>query len=316
MESEDCKCNGDNTKYLDLILYDCENKIEGKTYVKDNETGACLDLCQKSPRNKICPKEEMNPDLLNILRIIHYLSSNINIYNQFIENLITEENKENYKNEIDKLDKDVVCAVGKAKILVQEGTINNELANIMNIFGAVLHSITKQNKDLIEISEETFIETLEALADLGCSAGKLNLFFQEIERKYNFDEIEEFEELERLITIDEFKFILNNNVNYLIDTFDNYNFLSIEYNDGDEIGGDGGGNYNPKYHFFYILKFLKTNKNLKMININIKDKFELDEKLMEKYEEINSKAVNYSYLIKYLKYKTKYLKLKKLLNKK
>lgn len=89
-------------------------------------------------------------------------------------------------------------------------------------------------------------------------------------------------------------------------------FLRIEWEKGDSIGGDGLGPYNPKYRWFYIAKFLITNKNLNNIEgINLK----FDEAIQAKYRELNDKTTQMDFLNKYLKYKNKYLKLKKTLKK-
>lgn len=307
---EKCECNGDENKYFDLISYDCEDKKPGVLYEKFKSVGitACWNVCDLNPSNPRCPKENIaDVHLLKLFRIFEYLSANINLSNPYTKSLITVLQNESYDSELASLSSELVCSIGKAKIL-PTGSLNSELANIMNIFGSILYVITLG-------TEFESNETIEAMADLGCSAGKLNTYFQGIERKYDLQKIESNSELESLISLEQFNEELRNAIMRLYSIFidKQEEFLTIEWVEGDNIGGNGSGSYNSKYKWFYIINFLITNKNLSMINgLNIL----FDEKIIAKYRELNEKATDMSdFLNKYLKYKNKYLNLKKNLKK-
>jgi len=307
---EDCVCNGKKEKYMDIISFECEDKKPNGIYEKTSESGmiACWDVCQIRQSDPRCPKPSISDTkTLSIFKVIQYLSSNINIPNKYTKSLISTDKLSNYESELAELSPETVCAIGSAKILPKH-SMNSELANIMNIYGSVIYSQTKD-------TEFNSNESIEAMSDLGCSAGQLNIYFQGIENKYNFEKFTSIKELEEFITIDDFKSMIKDKIMSLVEyvNLNKRNFISIEYIEGDNIGGDGSGSYNSKYLLFYIVKFLVTNKNLKTIeSLSII----FDEEILSKYRSLNEKVEIFSsYEQKYLKYKTKYLKFKELLNK-
>lgn len=307
---EKCECNGKEDEYFDIVDWNCVQKNPTGIYEVSVQHGtqACYDVCQMNPSDPRCPKETITDTrLLNLFRVFEFLSANINLANPFTKALVTRANRQSiYDDTLSKLDFELVCSVGKAKIL-PGGVLNGELANIMNIYGLVLWINTLG-------TEFASTETIEAMADLGCSAGQLNLFFQGIERKYNFNKINT-EELSSLISFEEFIFEIRQSVIRAYEMFNANveNFLQINWNEGDIIGGDGAGSYNSKYKWFYIVKFLINNKNLREIpDLSI----EISEQVKAKYNELNEKATQMSeFYVKYIKYKNKYLKLKKTFNK-
>jgi hypothetical protein len=317
---EECACDNDTTKYFDVMDGECADKQPGRIYEVSNIHGEtkCWDVCQINRADPRCPKPSIEDiDTLNILKIVEYLSSNINKPNPYTKSLITSTKLSIYESELSTISSEAICNLGSAKILAK-GFMNSELSNIMNIYGAVIFSHTK-DKDPPFNSDYS----IEAMGDLGCSSGLLNLYFAAIERNYNFPKIESLDDLSRIMSVSEFKLMLRTKIMNLVDLIRSRRsaFLAIEYTPGDEIGGDGDGDFNDKYYLFYIVKFLITNKNLHTIeglsyifDAAIKSKFDtLNEKATSVFAAAASTASLYEQ--KYLKYKTKYLKLKKLLNK-
>lgn len=309
-KAEKCDCNGNENQYFDVVDFDCANKVPTGVYEKSLQHGMsnCWDVCQINPADKRCPKEPIeNIQLLNLFKIFEYLSGNINISNPYTKSLISKANHTVYDNTLKDLDFELVCAIGKAKIL-PTGVLNGELANIINIYGAVLWINTVN-------TPYDSTETIEAMGDLGCSTGNLNVYFQGIENKYNFNKINSVEELTLLINIENFINEIKNSIIKIYEMFNNNQkeFLNINWKEGDKIGGNGSGSYNPKYKWFYVIHFLMENKNIREIPGIF---FEFSKQVKEKYEQIKEKAMLFpEFYTKYIKYKNKYLKLKKDLNK-
>jgi len=318
---EGCTCGNSSRQYYDVVTLGCEDKEPNGVYDSFNEKGQtkCWNRCQINASDPRCLKKSIeNHEMLNIFRIIQFLSSNINVSNPYTMSLINPANLSKYEPELAEIPAERIRELGSAKILAK-GYMNNELSDIMNIYGAFLFI---QTKDTLFAGDEldkfkNLIYLIEAMGDLGCSAGSLNVYFQGIEREYNFPKFSSIEELASLITVEKFKISLKEKMLELVQyiQLSKQTFLDIEYTVGDKIGGEGNGPFNKKYLLFYIVKFLVTNKNLKTIEGLT---FAFDDEILSKFTRLDEHATKMDmegFGQKYLKYKTKYLKLKKLLNK-
>lgn len=350
--------NCDNNLYYNPMAMGCQRKKPDKLYdvkkfntlkFKENDT-LCIDICDpglkllkgeelEDPRCLKVKKEINDSSILKILKIINFLSLNINIYNDYTYAFII--NKLLYIKELMTINKEAICAIGKAKILVDKDSsaLYSDLVNIINIYGAILYIHTK-GTDFYDN------KLLNVIGDIGCNVGELNVYFQDIYRNYNIEYIENIDELKSIISVDEFIKLVKEDMSKLFDYFysnKNY-FLEITPTDDDEIGGDGFGTQaNIKYLLFYIFKFLK-NKNIKefcfdideLLKLKLKSEFkdtkdltgvliseQFYKQINEKYTMIDEHAtggdLNKSIILfeqKYIKYKQKYLNLKKLIDEK
>lgn len=305
----DCKCDDNVSKFFSNSLQTCEDKKEGNQY--QNSNGECVDveevceypILKKTYPDIICPIIDIeDTEIKEILSLFYYLCNNINIINNLVKGLVKDDLKRSYEEDLLKLKSNTTRNLGRAKILAQDASINNQLANIYNIFGLVLYSELKDtdfyNNNLIEI-----------LADLGCSVGQGNIYFQDIEGKYNIDKFTE-EEV-NAYGLEKFIKIIINSIKKVIEEINSKKeeILSIRFHEGDEIGGNGSGSYNKKYHYYYLIRCLFTNSNIKEL-INTEEL--IDPEIKKKYNEINlkEKELELEFFKKYLKYKKKYTQLK------
>lgn len=213
--------------------------------------------------------------------------------------MIKPSNLEEYLNGMvtyeKKFGKETCNQLKRAKILFQ-GSLNVNLADIINIYASVLFVTLKDFKDF------NLENIYNAMFDLDCSVGQINIFEQSLLRKYDLGEpilhinestINFAEVLENTFT--ELESLINSNEKSI---------LSTNFKEGDKMGGEGSGSYNDKYIFFYLIRLFITNKSINR-KINIK------KEILEHYERVISNFKVEGYEIKYFKYKTKYLLLKK-----
>ena len=317
----DCKCDGNIKKYYSMEEWECINKKPDRKYGVNKmvDDTNCIDICEAVENgygeDPDCSskKKTIDSEKLNILKIMLFLITNINEENKLTSKLIKPEYLQEYKDGMTTFEKnlgvDTCTSLKRAKILFQ-GSLNLNLADIVNIYATVLY-VTFKDTEYFE-----FNEIYGAMFDLGCSIGQINIFEQDVLRKYDlgipdvtnenlltFMSVINFIELLN-ITFSKIKLLINSNKKLI---------LGINYVQGDELGGEGIGQYNSKYYYFYLIKLLKTNtiiSSILLINTDI------DPEIMSHYNLVMDKlnTGNISFENKYLKYKNKYLALKAKLN--
>lgn len=309
-----CACDGDENKYYSIGEWDCVDKIVGKKYGHNASIHAtnCIDICEAVENGygedpdcgskKIILSEILGEHKLKILKIFLHLILNINEFNELTKILIIPTNLEEYEHGMALLErkfgKESCDQLKRNKILFQ-GSLNTNLADIVNIYACVLFVIFKDNADF------DLEQIYNAMFDLGCSVGSINVFEQTLMRKYDLGE----PILLNSISIVEFKEVLQNifiEMELLIN-INEASILSTVFIEGDKMGGEGGGEYNDKYKFFYLIKLLTTNK---LVSVILSRQINIKRHILEYYSRVVSRFADYSFEIKYNKYKKKYLLLK------
>jgi hypothetical protein len=219
--------------------------------------------------------------------------------------LISPQLKEEYLMNEEKMIKkngpEFFYSVGAAKILTENLSLNTELSNIINIYSSAIYALFPE-----ELINKHIKYIFEGIADLGCSMGSLNRFFNSSEF-VDIPKIKNIEEFSSLITMDEYVIMLRETISkiekIILDNKSDY--LAFEFTDGVTLEEEGNGDYFPELKIHYLVNFILKNKNIKFI----KD-VHLDDEIVDKCQQINFNRKAPSYEKKYLKYKNKYLQLK------
>jgi hypothetical protein len=337
---EECK-NCNSGKYYDMDDYSCKAQQPDKEYV--NHMGYCLDKTvaindfkYEDVQNNI----ELNEQESLIYVLIYYLQIYIHFKNKYIKFLL--EKKEctlsiyNYFLKYSSFND--LINIGPCKILypVDEG-LYFTILEYHHLFTFILY-VTLKDK----LNDSLKEKLLKGMSEMECGPGQSNEFFQHkftlsdgyrdlmnIPADISEDILnKKFNELYEIISESEFEELINSiideylsgiNIHSIMDLIDDQLILS-------SLGGVPGG-YNVfefKYEDLLLLLCLVENKKHFNLNLKLKEKFGdtnysiLDDLHthrtagnFETYGDATREFQN-----KYLKYKAKYLKLKKILQEK
>lgn len=214
-----CSCDGDETQYFDILDLVCKTKDPAKKYEIATKGGMernCLEICSQFDNrffdeekiNDKCPKKPLDEFTNKLFATIKkYTQIEINTNSSFITSLIDVSDIK-----ISKEEKETILISGKAKICILDPDINDKLVHLFNLFVSPLYLLffheikidDRINFDSGLYKDDEYIlvgfsnYTKDKTVD--CAPGSMNLFYQDLESKYELDESiifteEEFKEI-------------------------------------------------------------------------------------------------------------------------
>lgn len=308
-----CTCDNNPEKYYSFEMLECQQKDGAKPYIWDTNKEFCLDKCDKTNKNFFpsdtlfndcvsVVKKKLPPKLEKLINTINFASKFINRFNPIANYLFTKYNNDYSQFIIVGFAR--LCVdfsvdeqfINLEKVKVLNSAINSDLATLLNLFALILFNIFILKIDAVHIEKIDDIKTnidiesfnlfndytlINAVFDIGCSAGNLSMYFDKLcttfdlidYSKLKYDEALKLSVDKMLDSVTFFNILTqsirsaHDYLNVNISKYPNCDNYDGKLRLGSEtITNHVGGRYQSDYMLFYITHLLFYKDYQPMIN--------------------------------------------------